>query len=413
MPSDDRFADAVKPALEALLSDLQHTTEVLRRAHISDRRSQSRDDFGGDSYDLQRTMESQSNGNVSNYKRRASEGREYSKSPERIYENGPEPNQPVYSRRSSRPSVQSLLSQVEEPIQASSSRKSLGPPSQAHSYSDVRSNGRSPSRDPLHSDSMIGTMNGELSSKHGVNTIPKGDCAACGKPIIGQVVIALGKMWHPEHYTCCECGTELGQRPFFERNGRAFCEEDYHNQFSPKCQGCHRAITDRCVNVMNKNFHIECFTCAECNQPFGEDGFHEKNGQTYCKRDFFRLFAPKCNGCSQPITSNFITALGTHWHPDCFVCQHCGVGFNGGNFFEHNGTPLCERHYHETRGSICSQCRGAINGRCVAAMGRKFHPEHFRCSYCNHQLTKGTFKEVDRRPFCHKCYNNTYALTPA
>ncbi|CCD65967.1 Paxillin homolog 1 [Caenorhabditis elegans] len=202
-----------------------------------------------------------------------------------------------------------------------SSRKSLGPPSQAQSYSDVRSNGRSPSRDPLHSDSMIGTMNGELSSKHGVNTIPKGDCAACGKPIIGQVVIALGKMWHPEHYTCCECGAELGQRPFFERNGRAFCEEDYHNQFSPKCQGCHRAITDRCVSVMNKNFHIECFTCAECNQPFGEDGFHEKNGQTYCKRDFFRLFAPKCNGCSQPITSNFITALGTHWHPDCFVCQ--------------------------------------------------------------------------------------------
>lgn len=54
-----------------------------------------------------------------------------------------------------------------------------------------RSNGRSPSRDPLHSETMIGTMNGELSSKHGVNTIPKGDCAACGKPIIGQV--SLGK----------------------------------------------------------------------------------------------------------------------------------------------------------------------------------------------------------------------------
>ncbi|EPB79849.1 hypothetical protein ANCCEY_01060 [Ancylostoma ceylanicum] len=35
MPSDDRFADAVKPALEALLSDLQHTTEVLRRANAA------------------------------------------------------------------------------------------------------------------------------------------------------------------------------------------------------------------------------------------------------------------------------------------------------------------------------------------------------------------------------------------
>lgn len=93
--------------------------------------------------------------------------------------------------------------------------------------------------------------------------------------------------------------------------------------------------------------------------------------------------------------------------------QSCGVSFDGGAFFEHNGHPLCEQHYHETRGSICHQCRGPISGRCVAAMGKKFHPEHFRCSYCNRQLTKGTFKEVDRRPFCHKCYNNTFALTPA
>uniref|UniRef100_A0A158P7E0 Uncharacterized protein n=1 Tax=Angiostrongylus cantonensis TaxID=6313 RepID=A0A158P7E0_ANGCA len=35
MPSEDRFADAVKPTLEALLSDLQHTTEVLRRANTT------------------------------------------------------------------------------------------------------------------------------------------------------------------------------------------------------------------------------------------------------------------------------------------------------------------------------------------------------------------------------------------
>uniref|UniRef100_A0A8R1DUR8 LIM zinc-binding domain-containing protein n=2 Tax=Caenorhabditis japonica TaxID=281687 RepID=A0A8R1DUR8_CAEJA len=317
MPSDDRFADAVKPALEALLSDLQHTTEVLRRSHRSDRRSESRDDFD-QSYDVHRNRDTESYNN--NIEKRV-ERRDYSRSQERIYESEPrEALAPVYSR----PSVQSLLSQVEErepPVRATSSRKSLGPPSNAHSYADIRSNGRSPSRDPVHSESMIGTMNGELSSKHGVNTIPKGDCAACGKPIIGQVVIALGKMWHPEHYTCCECNVELGQRPFFERNGRAYCEEDYHSSFSPKCQGCHRAITDRCVTAMNKNFHIECFTCVECNQPFGEDGFHEKNGQTYCKRDFFRLYAPKCNGCQQAITSSFITALGTHWHPDCFVCQ--------------------------------------------------------------------------------------------
>jgi paxillin len=42
---------------------------------------------------------------------------------------------------------------------------------------------------------MLGTLQSDM-SKHGISTIPKGDCAACGKTIIGQVVIALGKMWY-------------------------------------------------------------------------------------------------------------------------------------------------------------------------------------------------------------------------
>ncbi|CAI4230419.1 unnamed protein product [Auanema sp. JU1783] len=302
-----------------------------------------------------------------------------------------------------------MMRELQQRFDHYSSRRSLGPPSQAHSYNDVR--GRSPSRDPSHADSMIGTLNSEYSSKHGISTIPKGDCALCGKPIVGQVVIALAKMWHPEHYTCCECGSELGHRNFFERNGKAYCEEDYHNRFSPRCGGCNNAIKDRCVTALNKNFHLQCFCCSECGKELGEEGFHEKNGQVFCKKDFFRLFAPRCNGCQQSITANFISALGTHWHPDCFVCQTCGIGFDGGSFFDHAGQPLCEQHYHEKRGSLCIKCRQPITGRCVTAIGNKYHPEHFRCTYCSRQLTKGTFKEVDNRPFCHKCYNTTFALT--
>src|SRR3569832_1223931 len=44
-------------------------------------------------------------------------------------------------------------------------------------------------------------------------------------------------------------------------------------------------------------------------------------GKAYCKNDFFAQFAPRCKGCNRSIMSNFITALGTHWHPECFVCQ--------------------------------------------------------------------------------------------
>ncbi|KAK6746416.1 hypothetical protein RB195_012490 [Necator americanus] len=309
--------------LEALLSDLQHTTEVLRRANATSPAARSNDIEPIYQEQTKRptvkSAHSQHSGLDSVEQLVNSYSLERQRTRRQSYDDvvGNSPNRAPHGR----PSVHSLFSQLEIDDQGTSSvsKRSLGP-SQSHSYNDVRG-GRSPSRDPLHSDSMLGTMNSDYSSKHGISTIPKGDCAQCGKPIIGQVVIALGKMWHPEHYTCCECGSELGHRNFFERNGRAYCEEDYHNQFSPRCAGCNGPIKDRCVTALGRNYHLQCFTCVECGREFGDDGFHEKDGQTYCRRDFFRLFAPKCNGCQNPITSNFITALGTHWHPECFVCQ--------------------------------------------------------------------------------------------
>ncbi|VDD88805.1 unnamed protein product [Enterobius vermicularis] len=266
---------------------------------------------------------------------------------------------------------------------------------------------KSPSGDPSQLDSMLGTLQSDM-SKHGISTIPKGDCAACGKSIVGQVVIALGKMWHPEHYVCCQCGEELGHRNFFERSGKAYCENDYHDMFSPRCAYCNGPIKDRCVTALGKTFHAEHFICAECGREFGNEGFHEKV-TAYCKDDFFRMFAPKCSGCGNPIKMNFITALDTHWHPECFVCQECHQPFETGSFYDHNGVPLCEKHYHKKRGSLCASCGEPISGRCVSAMGQKFHPEHFCCSYCRKQLNKGTFKEVDHKPFCHKCYQTTHA----
>ncbi len=36
-------------------------------------------------------------------------------------------------------------------------------------------------------DSMLGSLQSDM-SKHGISTIPKGDCAACQKTIVGQVI---------------------------------------------------------------------------------------------------------------------------------------------------------------------------------------------------------------------------------
>lgn len=65
-----------------------------------------------------------------------------------------------------------------------------------------------------------------------------------------QVVTALGKVWHPEHFVCTECETELGSRNFFEKDGRPYCESDYFTLFSPHCAHCNKPILNvRCSYI--------------------------------------------------------------------------------------------------------------------------------------------------------------------
>ncbi|XP_034948993.1 leupaxin-like isoform X1 [Chelonus insularis] len=256
-------------------------------------------------------------------------------------------------------------------------------------------------------DSMLGNLQADM-SRQGVNTTQKGCCSACEKPIVGQVITALGKTWHPEHFTCTHCREELGTRNFFEREGHPYCENDYHNLFSPRCAYCNGPILDKCVTALEKTWHTEHFFCAQCGKQFGEEGFHERDGKPYCREDYFDMFAPKCGGCNRAIMENYISALNSQWHPDCFVCRDCRQKFQGGSFFDHEGLPYCETHYHAKRGSLCAGCHKPITGRCITAMFRKFHPEHFVCAFCLKQLNKGTFKEQNDKPYCHNCFEKLF-----
>ncbi|XP_066226874.1 paxillin isoform X3 [Saccopteryx leptura] len=262
---------------------------------------------------------------------------------------------------------------------------------------------RGPPKPGSQLDSMLGSLQSDL-NKLGVATVAKGVCGACKKPIAGQVVTAMGKTWHPEHFVCTHCQEEIGSRNFFERDGQPYCEKDYHTLFSPRCYYCNGPILDKVVTALDRTWHPEHFFCAQCGAFFGPEGFHEKDGKAYCRKDYFDMFAPKCGGCARAILENYISALNTLWHPECFVCRECFTPFVNGSFFEHDGQPYCEVHYHERRGSLCSGCQKPITGRCITAMAKKFHPEHFVCAFCLKQLNKGTFKEQNDKPYCQNCF---------
>ena len=92
--------------------------------------------------------------------------------------------------------------------------------------------------------SMLSSLDQDMTTRHGVSTVAKGICAACNKPILNKVVKALGKHWHPEHFTCACCDTELGSTTYYESNGKPYCEKDYNELYAPRCAYCNGPILD-------------------------------------------------------------------------------------------------------------------------------------------------------------------------
>lgn len=256
-------------------------------------------------------------------------------------------------------------------------------------------------------DELLGGLSSDL-EKIGVKTTAKGHCAACQKVIVGKIITALGETWHPEHFVCIVCKMELSTTGFFEREGRPYCGNDYHELFSPRCAYCKGAILQNILTALDQTWHPEHFFCAHCGDPFGPDGFLEKEGKPYCCKDFYHLFAPKCSGCGESVRENYLTAANGTWHPECFVCADCLTPFSGGFFMELEGRALCPLHFHSRQGTLCGSCREPITGRCISALSQKFHPEHFVCAFCLRQLSQGIFKEQKGKPYCITCFNKLF-----
>ena len=219
---------------------------------------------------------------------------------------------------------------------------------------------------------------------------------------------AMGRVYHPDHFVCSSCQKPLGTSSFYETNGEPNCETCYQNMFCPRCAYCNQAIADRCINALNQKWHVNCFVCNSCCQPFPSGSFFEKGGMPYCQPCFQGTFSSKCAGCGNMASGQLINALGQKWHSQCFCCSYCRRPFNGLPYFEKDGKPYCEQHYHTSAGSVCAGCRTAIVGRCVDALGQKWHPEHFVCSYCMNPLSGGGYTEQHGSPYCQECFANLF-----
>ncbi|KAI9811421.1 MAG: hypothetical protein M1832_000890 [Thelocarpon impressellum] len=122
-----------------------------------------------------------------------------------------------------------------------------------------------------------------------------------------------------------------------------------------------------------------------------------------------------CKKCMEPLTGQFVRALGGTFHLDCYKCRDCGQ-IVASKFFpvdEEDGSgqyPLCETDYFRRLDLLCSACGGALRGSYITALERKYHIEHFTCSVCPTVFgAQDSYYEHEGKVYCHYHYSTQFA----
>lgn len=58
----------------------------------------------------------------------------------------------------------------------------------------------------------------------------------------GPFLVAMGRSWHPEEFTCAYCKTSLADVCFVEEQNNVYCERCYEQFFAPICAKCNTKI---------------------------------------------------------------------------------------------------------------------------------------------------------------------------
>ncbi|OCK77868.1 hypothetical protein K432DRAFT_384318 [Lepidopterella palustris CBS 459.81] len=158
-----------------------------------------------------------------------------------------------------------------------------------------------------------------------------------------------------------------------------------------------------------------------------------------------RRISALCAQCALPIAGRIVSAAGSRFHPECFVCHHCGEGLECVAFYPEPENKRAERvdrilrrmkgedieigegiseaedgdesmrfychlDYHEFFSPRCKSCKTPIEGEVIVACGAEWHAGHFFCAQCGDPFDSNTpFVEKDGYAWCVNCHTNRYS----
>ncbi|ORX47904.1 LIM-domain-containing protein [Piromyces finnis] len=220
--------------------------------------------------------------------------------------------------------------------------------------------------------------------------------------------------YHVDHVQCRKCGKVLDQSKILELGDDIYCEVCFESECDlgkNRCGYCNEEIFgDLYIKALDKVWHPNHFFCSYCGCKFSEEQpFFEIDGKPYCEEDYSRLFSKICQGCNEVIDEDFMSAMDMHWHTKCFKCHVCDKSLCDEAFYCIDCELYCEFHYQEKENLLCAHCNKPVDKRYVFALNKRWHPNHFFCDFCKTVLyTNSGFKEYKDKPYCKECYIRLY-----
>ncbi|XP_028257934.1 insulin gene enhancer protein isl-2b isoform X5 [Parambassis ranga] len=155
--------------------------------------------------------------------------------------------------------------------------------------------------DIIFSSSFLGDMGDHSKKKPGFAM-----CVGCGSQIHDQYILRVSPdlEWHAACLKCAECSQYLDETcTCFVRDGKTYCKRDYVRLFGIKCAKCNLGFSssDLVMRARDNVYHIECFRCSVCSrQLLPGDEFSLRDEELLCRADHSLLL--ERSSAADPVT---------------------------------------------------------------------------------------------------------------
>ncbi|EAY10378.1 LIM domain containing protein [Trichomonas vaginalis G3] len=199
------------------------------------------------------------------------------------------------------------------------------------------------------------------------------------------------------------------------KHGKASMDLTHYKDIpSGECPYCHEPVDSNPPNIkaINLSFHPHCLICIYCQTEINPADLQEKDDMIFHKNCYNEAFEERCARCGEFVQSDVVVhAISRAYHPNCFVCAHCGDPQVKDRYMNLYAFPYCMKCFQQFKNTLpeCYTCKQSIlpndKRETIIYKGKKyfFHPLCIQCEQCAATPANRRLIMFNNKVYCIKC----------